>query len=123
MGPGGWPPTASATPRPTPWASRATRPRSPSTSTTTTGTTTATTTTATTTTTTTTATSRGRAAVGAIIDNDPPTAIAVGGVSIRECNRGTTLLAFTVILSAASEKGVSVKFDTANGTATTADND
>jgi hypothetical protein len=61
--------------------------------------------------------------VGTILDNDPPPSITIGDASIVEGNRGTKVLTFTVKLSAVSEKWVYVNFATANGTATTANND
>src|SRR5207248_6369987 len=61
--------------------------------------------------------------VGTILDNDPPPSIIIRDASVREGNSGTTLMVFTVTLSAPSEKWVYVNFATANGTATTADND
>ncbi len=62
--------------------------------------------------------------VGTILDNDPPPSITITTkVSAREGNTGTTSFNFIVTLSAPSEKEVRVNFATANGTATTADND
>jgi hypothetical protein len=70
---------------------------------------------------------------GNILDNDPPPTITITNVSAKEGNgngngngknnNGTTTFHFIVTLSAASEKQVWVNFATANGTATTADND
>jgi hypothetical protein len=61
--------------------------------------------------------------VGTILDNDPPPSLTIGDASVLEGNRGTKVLTFTVKLSAASEKWVYVNFATANGTATTGNND
>lgn len=62
---------------------------------------------------------------GKILDDDlPPTVTITAKVSAKEGNNNrTTSLNFVVTLSAASEKEVLVNFTTANGTATTADND
>ena len=63
-------------------------------------------------------------AIGTIQDDDPAPSITINDVSKNEGNgNGNTLFAFTVTLSAASGKTVSVNYATANGTATTADND
>jgi hypothetical protein len=63
-------------------------------------------------------------AVGTIVDNDPPPTITITPkVSGKEGNKNTTVFTFVVTLSAPSEKEVRVSFATANGTATTADND
>jgi large repetitive protein len=56
--------------------------------------------------------------VGTITDDDPPVAISVGDVSVLEGNFGTVSATFTVSLSTASGRPVSVDFATANGTAT-----
>jgi Calx-beta domain/FG-GAP-like repeat len=61
--------------------------------------------------------------VGTIVDNDPPPTIVINDVTHAEGNRGYTSFIFTVSLSAPSEKGVSVNYATADGTASTADND
>ena len=63
--------------------------------------------------------------LGTIVDNDPPPTISITAkVSGKEgANNKTTSFDFVVTLSAASEKEVRVNFATANGTATTADND
>ena len=60
-----------------------------------------------------------------IQDNDPPPTISITAkVSKAEGNgKGTTVFSFVVTLSAISEKLVTVDFSTANGTASTADND
>lgn len=63
--------------------------------------------------------------VGTILDNDPPPTITITAkVSANEGNNNsTTTFNFFVTLSALSEKEVQVNFATANGTASTADND
>jgi hypothetical protein len=62
---------------------------------------------------------------GTILDDDlPPTITITPKVSAKEGgNNNSTLFNFVVTLSAPSEKTISVSFATANGTATTADND
>jgi hypothetical protein len=62
---------------------------------------------------------------GTIMNDDlPPTITITPKVSAKEGgNNNSTLFNFVVTLSAASEKSISVSFATANGTATTADND
>jgi len=49
--------------------------------------------------------------------------LSVNDVSVTQGNSGTTNAAFTVTLSAASNRTVTVDFSTADGTATVADND
>jgi len=49
--------------------------------------------------------------------------VSVGDMTITEGNTGTKEISFTVTLSAAYSKPVSVSYATADGTATTADND
>ena len=56
-------------------------------------------------------------AVTTIIDNDAPPLITIGDKTITEGHNGTFLLNFTVSLNTASEKQISVKYQTANGTA------
>ena len=63
------------------------------------------------------------AAVVTITDDDPVPSISIGDVSQNEGNSGTTTFAFNVSLSAASGQTVTVNFQTANGTATTVNND
>lgn len=53
--------------------------------------------------------------VGTIVDDEPR--ISIGDVAKKEGNGGTTLFAFTVTLSAASDVSVTVNFATADGTA------
>jgi hypothetical protein len=61
-------------------------------------------------------------AVGTVIDDEPR--ISVGDVSKTEGKKGkTTLFTFTVTLSAAYDEPVTVSYQTADGTATTADGD
>jgi hypothetical protein len=61
--------------------------------------------------------------VGTILDDDPPPALSISDVSLAEGRSGVTYFVFTVSLSAASDKTVSVDYATANGTATTANSD
>lgn len=63
------------------------------------------------------------AGVGTILDNDAAPTMTISDVTANEGQRGNTSFNFTVSLSAASEKSISVNFATANGTATTADGD
>jgi hypothetical protein len=61
---------------------------------------------------------------GTILDNDLPPTITITKVSAKEGgNNNSALFNFVVKLSAPSEKTISVNFATADGTATTADND
>lgn len=60
---------------------------------------------------------------GNILDNDEAPTISITSVSKKEGGSNTTSFDFVVTLSAVSEKEVRVNFATANGTATTADND
>jgi hypothetical protein len=62
-------------------------------------------------------------AVGTITDDDPPPTLSVNDASVREGDRGTKLLTFTVSLSAVSDKWVWVNYATADGTAKTSGND
>jgi hypothetical protein len=62
--------------------------------------------------------------VGTILDNDPPPTVTISAkVSRKEGNKNTTVFTFFVTLSAPSEKEMRVNFATADGTASTADND
>lgn len=54
--------------------------------------------------------------VGTIIDDDPLPSLSINNVSIFEGNAGYTLATFTVTLSAASGRAVSVGYATANST-------
>ncbi|HUR18575.1 MAG TPA: Calx-beta domain-containing protein [Acidimicrobiales bacterium] len=53
-----------------------------------------------------------------ITDNDPLPSLSVNDVSVLEGNSGTAVASFTVSLSAASGRTVTVAYTTANGTAT-----
>src|SRR5207245_425669 len=57
-----------------------------------------------------------------VIVSAPPT-IAINDVTVTEGNSGTTNAIFSVTLSAASSQTITVTYATADGTATTADND
>jgi hypothetical protein len=61
--------------------------------------------------------------VGTILDDDAPPALTINNASIAEGRTGVRFIVFTVSLSAASDRVISVNFATANGTATTANND
>jgi len=58
-----------------------------------------------------------------ILDDDMPPTIGISDASVVEGNSGTKLLTFTVTLSNASGQGVWVNYATANGSATTSNND
>jgi hypothetical protein len=58
-----------------------------------------------------------------INDDDDEPSISINSPSTTEGNSGTKNLSFTVSLSAASGKTITVDYSTADGTATTADND
>ncbi|MFO0800037.1 MAG: Calx-beta domain-containing protein [Gemmataceae bacterium] len=58
---------------------------------------------------------------GTILDDDPTPALSVNNVSLAEGTGGTTAFVFTVTLSAASGRSVTVNYATADGTATAAD--
>jgi hypothetical protein len=60
---------------------------------------------------------------GTITNDDPAPSLAINNVSVTEGNVGSKVLAFSVSLSAASGRTVTVRYATANGTATTADAD
>ncbi len=62
-------------------------------------------------------------ATGTIINDDVPPTITIDSVSVVEGNAGLTAAVLTVTLSQPAGVPVSVGFDTANGTATLADND
>jgi hypothetical protein len=57
------------------------------------------------------------------IQNDDTATLSINDVSLNEGNAGVTPFVFTVTLNKAVQGGVSVDFATANGTATTANND
>jgi Calx-beta domain len=59
--------------------------------------------------------------VGTIADDEPR--ISISDVTKREGRKNTTSFVFTVTLSAAYDQPVTMSFQTANGTATTSDND
>src|SRR5207248_1464650 len=61
--------------------------------------------------------------VGTIVDDDPPPSLTINDVTRTEGNSGSTYFVFTVSLSTASDKSVSVNFATANGIATVSGND
>jgi len=54
---------------------------------------------------------------GTILDDDPVPSLSIGDISVTEGNSGTTAATFTVTLSAASERTVTVGYGTSNGTA------
>src|SRR5690606_23063191 len=56
--------------------------------------------------------------VGTITDNDATPSLAINNASVTEGNSGSTNATFTVTLSAASGRVVTVNYTTANGTAT-----
>jgi hypothetical protein len=55
--------------------------------------------------------------IGTILDNDPLPSVSINDVSVVEGNGGTTKAIFTVSLSAASGRTITVQYATANGTA------
>lgn len=55
--------------------------------------------------------------IGTITDNDPVPGLSIGNVTVTEVDAGTVNATLTVKLSAASGKGVTVNYATANGTA------
>ena len=56
--------------------------------------------------------------VGTIVDDDDPPDLSIDDVTVIEGNAATTNAQFTVRLSAASARQVTVQAQTANGTAT-----
>jgi chitinase len=58
-----------------------------------------------------------------IYDNDAPPSLRIGDASVTEGNSGTKRMNFTVTLSTASDKWVSVYYATANGSAKVSDKD
>lgn len=56
-------------------------------------------------------------AVGTILDNDAPPVLTINDKTITEGDNGTTYMSFTVSLSVASAKPITVDYTTANGTA------
>ncbi len=63
------------------------------------------------------------AAIGTISNDDPVPTLVVSNVTQSEGNSGTTAFVFSVSLSNASSAPMTVTYSTADGTATTADND
>lgn len=61
--------------------------------------------------------------IATILDDDDAPLIKIGDVSKQEGNQGSTSFTFTVSLSAASGRQVSVNYATADGTATVTGND
>jgi len=61
--------------------------------------------------------------VGTIQDDDPPPVLSINDVTLAEGRTGISYFVFTVSLSAASDKTISINYATANGSATTANND
>jgi hypothetical protein len=61
--------------------------------------------------------------IGTIQDDDPAPLVTINDISKNEGNSGNTSFVFTVSLSAASGKQVSVNYATADGTAKVAGND
>ena len=57
--------------------------------------------------------------IGTIVDNDPAPSLAINNATVPEGDTGTVNAVFTVTLSTASGKTVTVNYATANGTATT----
>jgi hypothetical protein len=62
-------------------------------------------------------------ATGTIVNDDPVPSISIGDFSHLEGDSGTTPFVFSVTLSASSGQITTVAFSTADGTATTANND
>lgn len=60
---------------------------------------------------------------GTITDDDSPPSVSIGDLAIAEGDAGATAFDFPVMLSAPSGMTVTVDYSTADGTATTADND
>jgi hypothetical protein len=58
-----------------------------------------------------------------IVDDDATPTLSIGDASVAEGNGGTSAANFTVTLSAASGRPVTVGYAAADGTATVADND
>src|SRR5262245_50319814 len=67
--------------------------------------------------------SRYFAVEGLEITSQPPPTLSINDVSVTEGNDGTTSAVFTVTLSRASSQTVTVNYATADGSATTANND
>ncbi|MEO8196995.1 MAG: beta-propeller fold lactonase family protein [Thermoanaerobaculia bacterium] len=62
-------------------------------------------------------------AVGTILDDDRPPAISIADVQVLEGDAGTTAAVFQLTTTRPIAQAVTVNFATANGTATTANND
>lgn len=60
---------------------------------------------------------------GTITNDDAPPTLSINDVSVTEGNASTKLMTFTVSLSVASNQLVTATFNSANGTATTANSD
>ena len=56
--------------------------------------------------------------LGTIVDNDPTPALSVNDATVTEPDTGTVNATFTVSLTAASSRSITVDYATANGTAT-----
>ncbi len=56
--------------------------------------------------------------IGTILDDDPAPSLSINDVALVEGNAGTSNMTFTVTLSAASGKTITVDYATADGTAT-----
>ncbi len=56
--------------------------------------------------------------IGTILDDDPAPSLSINDIALTEGNAGTSNMTFTVTLSAASGKTVTVDYATADGTAT-----
>jgi Calx-beta domain len=65
----------------------------------------------------------GALGTGTIVDDDDPPGLSINDVTVGEGNTGTTAAAFTVSLSAASGRAVTVAYATADGTAGAASSD
>ena len=70
-----------------------------------------------------TATTANRTATVTVADDDGASTLSINSLQINEGNSGNTPFTFTVSLSPVSSQTVTVSYATANGTATTADND
>lgn len=64
------------------------------------------------------ATISGGTAVGTITDDDPLPSATISGTSVTEGDSGTVIAEFTVTLSGASEKVITIDYSSANGSAT-----
>ena len=56
--------------------------------------------------------------LGTIVDNDPQPAISINDATVTEADTGSVNATFTVSLTAASSRSITVDYATANGTAT-----